>query len=144
MGINLVKKMVSQITYFLSRAIKKARMSSIKDSKIHSTSVVESGSQIISTTMDRHSFCGYGAKIKAGVTIGYGAVIGMGSIVTKDVSNYAIVGGNPAKIIRYRFDKKIILALLKSAWWEKDDEQLKFMGKFCNNPIKYLKMEGVI
>jgi len=47
-------------------------------------------------------WCGIGVKILPGVTIGEGAIVGMGAVVTKDVPPYAIVGGNPAKIIKYR------------------------------------------
>lgn len=61
---------------------------------------------------------GYGAKILSGVTIGDGAVIGAGSLVTKDVPAYAIVGGNPTKIIRYRFDEKTIAKMLELKWWD--------------------------
>ena len=55
--------------------------------------------------------------IRGGVTIGDGAVIGMGSVVTKDVPPYAIVAGNPAKIIRFRFEDKTIRKLLEIKWW---------------------------
>lgn len=51
---------------------------------------------------------GLNSIILSGVTIGKGAVVAAGSVVTKDVPDYAIVGGNPAKIIKYRFDKDII------------------------------------
>lgn len=51
---------------------------------------------------------GYGSTVLSGVTIGQGAIIAAGSIVTSDVSAYSIVGGNPAKLIKYRFEKKII------------------------------------
>lgn len=51
--------------------------------------------------------------ILSGITIGQGAVIAAGSVVTKDIPSYAIVGGNPAKIIKYRFSKEIIEGLLK-------------------------------
>lgn len=56
--------------------------------------------------------------IKAGVSIGHGAVIAANSVVTKDVPDYAIVGGSPAKLIRYRFDHLTILFLLQTAWWD--------------------------
>lgn len=55
----------------------------------------------------------YGATILSGVTIGQGAVVAAGAVVTKDVPPYAIVGGNPAKIIKYRFSEEIIHELLK-------------------------------
>ncbi|MDX0276694.1 antibiotic acetyltransferase [Sinorhizobium meliloti] len=56
--------------------------------------------------------------IKAGVAIGNGAIIAANSVVTKDVPDYAIVGGSPAKLIRYRFDHLSILFLLQTAWWD--------------------------
>lgn len=55
---------------------------------------------------------GYGATICSGVTIGQGAIVAAGAIVTKDVPPYAIVGGNPAKVIKYRFSQEIIDRLL--------------------------------
>ena len=58
--------------------------------------------------------------IKDGVTIGDGAIIGACTVVTKDVPPYAIVVGNPGKIIRYRFSQEIIDELLKLKWWEYD------------------------
>lgn len=51
---------------------------------------------------------GYGATIMSGVNIGQGAIIAAGAIVTRDVPNYAVVGGAPAKVIKYRFEKEII------------------------------------
>lgn len=57
------------------------------------------------------------AMILSGVTIGDGAVVGASALVTKDVPPYAIVGGNPARIIRYRFDPATIKKLLAIRWW---------------------------
>lgn len=58
-------------------------------------------------------------------TVGDGAVIGAGSIVTKDVPPYAIVAGNPAKIIKYRFEQDKIQQLIDSKWWDKSINELK-------------------
>ena len=61
---------------------------------------------------------GLDSFIRAGVTIGDGAVIGACSVVAKNIPPYAIVVGNPAKIIRYRFNEEIINELLKIKWWD--------------------------
>ena len=60
-----------------------------------------------------------------GITIGNGAIIGAGAIVTKDVPDYAIVAGVPAKIIKYRFSEEIINKLLELKWWDLDPENIK-------------------
>jgi acetyltransferase-like isoleucine patch superfamily enzyme len=61
---------------------------------------------------------GYRATILSGVSIGDGAVIGAGSVISKNVAPYSIVAGNPAKVIGMRFTKSQIKSLLKEAWWE--------------------------
>ena len=58
-------------------------------------------------------------------SIGDGAVIGAGSVVVKDVPPYAVIGGNPSKIIKYRFEQETIDKITESAWWEKDINELK-------------------
>lgn len=65
---------------------------------------------------------GTNTTILSGVTIGDGAVIGMNSTVSKDVPPYAIVVGNPARIIKYRFTSDQIEKLLQIKWWNKDEE----------------------
>ncbi len=67
---------------------------------------------------------GQNACILSGVIIGDGAVVGASAVVTKNVPPYAIVGGNPAKIIRYRFDEATIQKLLEIAWWNWTDEEI--------------------
>lgn len=68
---------------------------------------------------------GEDVKIIGGLKIGDGAIIAAGSIVTKNVPPYAIVGGIPAKVIRYRFNEEQISFLLKKKWWDKTPEWLK-------------------
>ena len=60
---------------------------------------------------------GHGAIILAGVRIGLGAVVGAGAVVSKDVEDYAIVGGVPARIIRHRFPPELRAALAATCWW---------------------------
>lgn len=71
--------------------------------------------------------------------IGTGAVVGAGSIVTKDVPPYAIVAGNPAKIIRFRFDEKTIEDLLESKWWLNEPKDIMKYYKYFNDPNEFLK-----
>jgi virginiamycin A acetyltransferase len=67
---------------------------------------------------------GYKSVVMSGVKIGDGAIIGAYSVVTKDVPPYAIVGGNPAKIIRKRFSDSDIERLLKLSWWHWDFDKV--------------------
>ena len=71
-------------------------------------------------------YIGLNVTIMPQVTnIGDGAVIGAGSVVVKDVPPYAVVGGNPAKIIRYRFSPETVDKVIASQWWTKDIDELK-------------------
>lgn len=198
--------------YYWCKLVKKLRGSAIKNSIIHATSKVESGSQIVNSVFNKHSFCGYDCDIinteigsfcsiannvkigggmhpiswvsmspvfysgrdsvkaklsefdrepvlrtvvgsdvwigesvivKQGVTIGHGAVVGMGSIVTKDVAPYSIVGGNPARLIKMRFDQHIIEKMLNSKWWEMDENKLKKHAEYIKDPEAFFKsIEG--
>jgi serine acetyltransferase len=65
------------------------------------------------------------ATIMSGVKISNGAVIGAGSVVTKDVPPYAIVAGNPAKVVKYRFTEEQIEKLLSIAWWDWEEIKIR-------------------
>ena len=76
------------------------------------------------TKIGNDVWIGYKATIMTGVTIGDGAIIASGSIVTKDVEPYSIVGGNPAKLIRKRFSEDKIEKLLEAKWWDWELEKI--------------------
>ena len=67
---------------------------------------------------------GDGATIMSGVRIGNGAIVAANSHVVKDVEPYSMVGGNPAKLIKYRFSPEVIAKLLKIQWWNWDDTKI--------------------
>jgi virginiamycin A acetyltransferase len=61
---------------------------------------------------------GHGTTVLPGVRIGHGAIIGSGAVVTGDVPDYGVVGGNPARLIRTRHDARDVTRLLAVAWWD--------------------------
>lgn len=75
-------------------------------------------------TIGNDVWIGYNATITAGVRIGDGAIIGANAMVTKNVEPYSIVGGNPAKLIRKRFDDNTINKLLEIKWWDWDIDRI--------------------
>lgn len=79
---------------------------------------------------------GHNSTIMPGVTIGNGAVIAANSHVVRDVPPYAIVGGNPAKVIKYRFEKEIIDKLLTIQWWNWDDDKIKKNSIYFNEDVE--------
>ncbi len=90
---------------------------------------------------------GYGCKIKSGVKIGDGAIIAAGAIVTKDIEEYAIAAGIPAKVIKYRFSNKEIESLKKIQWWNKNIEWIKSNANYFDDIdlfIKKAKSEGLL
>lgn len=91
------------------------------------------------TILGNDVWIGQGSQIKAGIKIGNGAVIGMGSIVTHDVPPYEIWAGCPAHFIRKRFDDETISVLERSKWWDWEDEKIKKHAKDIKDPRKFVE-----
>ena len=196
------------IRYYWSKLLQKCRGKAVRGSVIDKTAAINSGSNIINSTLGRYSYCRYDcwiietdignfcsisnnvriggpkhpidwvstspvfhsgknmldvhfsnhdfnpymrttighdvwigecAIIKAGITIGNGAVIGMGSVVTKDVPAYEIWAGNPARKIRDRFETNISTELLKSKWWEWSEDDLREKALLINDPKLFVR-----
>eukprot|EP00916_Digyalum_oweni_P016059 GHVL01026368.1.p1 GENE.GHVL01026368.1~~GHVL01026368.1.p1 ORF type:complete len:222 (+),score=41.64 GHVL01026368.1:118-783(+) len=93
------------------------------------------------TIVGNDVWIGNNATIMQGITIGDGAIIGTNSLVTKNVDPYTIVGGNPAKIIRKRFDDGIIGFLLSIKWWDWSCEKIaKNISLLSSDNIDELKL----
>jgi len=100
------------------------------------TGIDGSTSKSIDVTIGNDVWAGRGVTIMSGVTIGDGASIAAGSIVTKNVEPYAIIGGNPAKFIKKRFDEETIQKLLQTKWWDWPDSKVRAnVNKLCSSNV---------
>ena len=92
------------------------------------------------TVVGNDVWLGYDSLIMPGVKIGDGAIVASRSVVTKDVPPYHIVGGNPARVLRARFDAATIQALLEIRWWDWDAAKItRNLAAICGTDIARLR-----
>jgi acetyltransferase-like isoleucine patch superfamily enzyme len=91
-------------------------------------------------TIGHDVWIGRSAIVLPGVEIGTGAVIGAGAVVTKSVPPYAIVAGNPARLIRYRFNELVVQRLLDSQWWSYNESDLHRLAPYFNDVNMFLEI----
>jgi len=121
---------------------------------VSTSPVFHEGNNIMKKNFSTHNFkttkqtiikndvwIGNNVLIKSGVKIENGAVIGMGAVVTKDVGPYEIWGGNPAKLIRKRFEEDQINELLKINWWNWDDIEIEKKSEKINKVFDFVEKE---
>ncbi|MEN5177113.1 Chloramphenicol acetyltransferase [compost metagenome] len=105
----------------------------------HFAGAVDAFQKAGDTVIGNDVWIGSEAIIMPGVKVGDGAVIGTRALVTRDVEPYAIVGGNPARVIRKRFDDDSVAKLLEMKWWDWDDARLgQAMPMLCSGDIAVL------
>jgi virginiamycin A acetyltransferase len=93
------------------------------------------------TVIGNDVWIGNSATIMPGVKIGHGAIIGTNALVTKDVAPYTIVGGNPGKLIRSRFEQKTIDFLLELSWWDWPIEKItKHVNAIASGNLETLRV----
>lgn len=83
---------------------------------------------------------GASVTILQGISIGDGAIVSAGAVVTKDVAPYSIVGGVPARHIKYRFEENDVVKLLDLKWWDKDEGWLVNNAEYFDNVNKLLEV----
>jgi chloramphenicol O-acetyltransferase type B len=98
----------------------------------------------VRTTIGNDVWIAEGVFVKAGVSVGDGAVIGMGAVVTKNVQPYSIVAGNPATLVRMRFEPAVVAALATLQWWTLPDAELLRLGPLFDDPRAMLHQEGLL
>lgn len=92
------------------------------------------------TVVGNDVWFGHDALVMPGITIGDGAIVATRAVVTKDVPPYAIVGGNPATVLRYRFDEPTIARLLAVRWWDWDVAKItRNVRAICGSEVAALE-----
>ncbi len=96
--------------------------------------------EFLPVTIGNDVFIGDNVIVLSGINIGHGAVIGAGTVVTKDIPPYAVAVGTPAKVIKFRFNPNQIESLLSIKWWDFPEQKLKNVERNFFNIDSFIKM----
>lgn len=110
-SVNTYNHPAHHITTYINKRLLNGKMTAYKSSQ--------------PTRIGNDVWVGKNAQILGGITVGNGAVIAAGAVVTKDVPDYHIVAGVPARIVKPRFSERVIQELQQLAWWDKSEEEIK-------------------
>lgn len=94
-------------------------------------------------TIGNDVWIGTQCVLLTGITIGDGAIIAANSVVTSDVPPYAVVGGSPARVIKFRFSDDIINRLLESKWWEWSDDKISMNRELFFGDLTMEKLDAI-
>lgn len=118
--------------------MKKLKIDYVSQDKYPLRKLVENNYQVI---IGNDVWIGEDVSIMPGVTIGNGVIVAASSVVTKDIPDFAIVGGVPAKVIKYRFESDQITQLLEIKWWEDKVENIRDESEKFEDINGYLKFK---
>jgi len=124
-SINTFNHPTTHITTYINQNLLDGQMSKYKTSKL--------------TRLGNDIWIGKNAIILGGITLGNGVIVAAGSVVTKDVPDYHIVAGVPAKVIKKRFSNKVIDELNELKWWDKSENALQEMKQLFDKDLEGMK-----